>query len=230
MKNRTSLTLAAGAVTAVMLAPAPAADAGPTAVPDFQGTVQYSDDPMYKLTFKNGTATWSATGQPVDLGVTDTVMSGADSVAYLEGQTMVPAGVYDFTVTATTPTPTAFDYSFELTVTRERAAVRMASTNSSKVSRKKSFTVKARVQDQEDDSPGDITRAGVGSFTLTRNGHTRTFDAKKVAGSLHTAAPGYYDVKATIPSGLRRGLWTLTYTVTGDYYVGSRSRQVTITR
>ena len=226
MKTR---TLTVATLAAALLGPV-SAYAGQPAPPDFTGSVQYSDDPMYLLKFKNGTATWSATGQPVDLGMSETTMSGADSVAYLEGQALVPAGVYDFTVTATTPTPTAFDYSFQLTVERERAVVRMASTNPATVSRKKSFTVKARVQDQDDDSPGDITKARVGSFTLTRNGHTRTFDAKRVKGSLHTAAPGYYDVRATIPSGLHRGTWTLTYAVAGDYYQGSRSREVRITR
>lgn len=215
--------LAAGLAAALL---GPLASFASPADPDLTATVQYSDDPDFTATFNGPPATWDApSGTPDDLTFTD----HGDNTATLSGQTRVTPGVYDIDLTATTSSAT-FPYTLALTVTPEKAVVRMASTNPTTVRRTKSFVVKARVQDQDDDSPGDITQALLGSFTLTRNGHVRTFGAAMVPNSLHTTAPAYYDVRATVPSGLRRGTWTVQYAVTGDYYTGSRTSQVQITR
>jgi hypothetical protein len=217
-------TFTAAALAGLVLAPM-AAHAGDTA-PDLFASERYSDVFDYSITW-GSSYTLDATGMPADITFTD---DGGGEGHFL-GPVQVPAGVYDIDLSATTPSDVTYHKTLELTVVREKAVVRLASSNPTTVTRKKPFVVKARVKDQDDGSFGDITLADPGAFTLDRNGHITACVASVVPDSLYTGkGPDHYDVTCKVPSGLHRGTYELSYSVAGSYYAGSDASSLRITR
>ncbi len=219
-------TLTAAALASLVLAPM-AAHAGDPGGPDLTASEKYSDLFDYSIDWQNTSYTLDATGMPDDITFTD----DGGGQGHFWGPVQAPAGVYDIDLSATTPSDVVYHKLLRLTVVREKAVVRMASSNPTEATRKKPFVVQARVKDQNDGSFGDIMLADPGAFTLDRNGHVTACFAAMVPGSLHTGkGPDYYDVKCKVPAGLHRGNYDLTYAVAGDYYTGSRTSSVRITR
>jgi hypothetical protein len=227
-------TLATAALAGLLLAPVAAyASAGghSAAKVIVYEPVQYSDDFDFTISWtvpEGQVWTLGATGMPAGVSFAD----NGDNTGDFSGAVSGAPGDYDITSSATEPDDGPVHTSTStLTILPERAVVRMAPTNPDTVKRTRSFVVGARVKDQDDGSFGDITLAEVGAFQLNRNGHITTCAAKRVAGSLQIVkGPDSYDVKCRVPAGLRRGTYDLTYSVAGDYYAGSRTSSLKITR
>ena len=218
--------LTAAAFAGVLLTPV-SAHAGTV---DLYASEQYSDEFGYTITWTTAddALTLNATGMPEGI----TFVDNGDKTGHFSGVVDVPADVYYIDATATNASSTTYHKTLQLTITPERAKIKLAGANPDSVKRTKAFVLKARVRDQDDGSFGDITLAGPGTFVLDRNGHVTTCDAKVVAGSLHEVkGPDYYDVTCKVPAGLRRGTYTVTHEVDGNYYAGtSKPATLRITR
>ena len=167
--------------------------------------------------------TFTATGLPAGLAL----RSDRDGTATVSGTVTAEPARYPVTVRVCDEDRACATTGFAVTVDAESAEVRVTSPSPIAVAAGKAgaapaVTVKARVTDSDDGSPGSLSRINASSVRVTATpsgGGSATACKPKVSKRVAATAtsPGYAEVSCTFAKGLKRGVYEISVRSVGSF-------------